>query len=316
MVRAIRDKLKIKLENSGILEAVKNDADLALFLRGDYATVYYKTLQILKINSASAVINEKYLGKKTEDKHARYEKIIIPGKYGKNWSGYFEYTKERIDDYQKESNHGKSEKEYQQMLIKQNKYPQSDYQIIDVEYAQNSIIPNDSNKRFDAVAIHRTKANEWGLVFIELKVGNGAVYGKKSGVSDHLKSAGKFYAELVRKNKEKDLYDDLDEVIKQLHELELLPVEVKISRKIRPQMIFAMADFKVDKHKKGMDKVIYDFLKSEDEGHKEAIKYYEILFSDLSAEKLMTAKNMVLRLEDLKTPKEAIKQIENERCKK
>lgn len=314
MVRAISDKLKIKLENSGILEAVKAKEDLALFLRGNYATVYYKTLQILIINSASARINEKYLHPELKnEKNARLEKIEIPGKYGKNWFEYFDYARQKIDEYQK----GGKEKEYQQELIRQNRFANSDdYQIIDVEYAQNSIIPNGENKRFDAVAIYRVSENMAGLAFIELKVGNGAVYSKTSGVSDHLRSAGKFYAELIRKNKENDLYDDLDEVIKQLHELELLPAEIKISRKIKPQMIFAMADFKIAKHKEGLDEVISAFLKSEDDGYPEAKRHYEILFSDLSAEKMMTAENMVLRFENLKTPEEAVEQIKNERGKK
>ena len=314
MVRAISDKLKIKLENSGILEAVKAKEDLALFLRGNYATVYYKTLQILIINSASARINEKYLHPEFKnEKNARLEKIEIPGKYGKNWFEYFDYARQKIDEYQK----GGKEKEYQQELIRQNRFANSDdYQIIDVEYAQNSIIPNGENKRFDAVAIYRVSENMAGLAFIELKVGNGAVYSKTSGVSDHLRSAGKFYAELIRKNKENNLYADFDAVITQLHELGLLPVEEKISRTIKPQMIFAMVDFKIDKHKQGLDGVIEGFLKSEDKGHKEARKHYEVLFSDLSAENLMTAKNMKLRAEDLKTPEEAVKQIKNERGKK
>jgi len=273
-------------------------------------------LQILKMNSVSAVINEKYLGKKTEGKKAKYESIIIPGKYGKSWSEYFKYAKEKMDDYQKKSKQSKSEKEYQQELIRKNQFPKSEYQIIDVEYAQNSIIPNGNNKRFDAVAIHHTESDKWGLAFIELKVGNSAVYGDKSGVSDHLRSAGEFYADLINKGKENNLYADFDAVITQLHELDLLPVEEKISRTIKPQMIFAMVDFKIDKHKQGLDGVIEGFLKSEDKGHKEARKHYEVLFSDLSAENLMTAKNMKLRAEDLKTPKEAVKQIKNERDKK
>lgn len=281
--RAISDSFIKELKEgkwSDIIRTIKKDKDLTLFLRGSYATVYYKTLQILRINpKTNPQINGKYFG---IDKNIVYIDIE---KYNNNWSEYFDTAKKRLDNYipvKMSKGQNKTEKEYQQKLVCENNLSNSDYQIIDVEYALNSILPakkeDKQNKRIDALAIYKNKDNKLGLAFIELKVGNDAITGE-SGVRGHLISTLDFLDRL-NKNKLKDTFiKDLNKYISHLNSLGLLNLSdnAQLSSDINPELIFAIADYKITKTENSLDKQIKLIANDYPDGTP-----YNVLFTDFN----------------------------------
>lgn len=227
-----------------ILTIVKNDNDLMMCLRGDYVSIYYKSLQILKIDE-----NIKFYI------DANYK--VNPENYNGCWEKYFEEAKSALDNYGEAE---KLEKEVQQLIAKENncgrKSCETDYYIFDIEYAQGEY----DGGRFDAMAVcwpsgnSRSSGKDLQLALIEIKYAEGAISGE-CGVSDHYRSVTKFLDAINNNGEEKELfYNDIEEVIRQLKKLGLLVVltadgktknehEITISRTQKPQLIFALANY-------------------------------------------------------------------------
>ena len=311
MGRTIAKKFFDKVKSgafSDIIEEVNKDNDLVLFLRGKYISVYYNTLQILKIHFDTKKVNYKYFKKTDLSDHFEKPSGKSPeckveiSKFDNSWKKYFEVVKDKIREYQK----SQEERNYQQELVRQNQFPKSEYQIIDVEYAQNSIIPRGSNKRFDALAVYKIEDKKLGLAFIELKAGDGAINGK-AGVYKHLCNAGGFYEDLKKKGYLNAFYEDLNNVIGQLEELTMPQLRgLKLDKTIKPQMIFALADLpRNEQNSKTKDQIkkckapnLYDKSKDRDENIKncKAAKMdYEVLF-DFS----QTKTNMELKYSQMR----------------
>ena len=222
-----------------ILEAVKKDDSLIMCMRGDYVTIYYKSLQILKIfENGSFDVDKKYVEEKPIE--------------GFDVEGYFAQAKLGIDRHCKESRKEKLEKEVQQAIVRENNYCSisnaTDYFIIDIEYTQNEL-----NARFDALAVLWPRKNrKYGeglrLAYIEVKAGEKAIKGT-SGVSDHYKAIYNFIENLNKNNKEKqDFLEDLENVIMQQRELGLWEIgnnnhKISLSKILEPQLMFILVNY-------------------------------------------------------------------------
>lgn len=235
--------LEKESEYNKILKIVQKDDSLMMCLRGSYVSIYYKGLQILKIEEN--------------------EKFYIDPNYGINpnnyvtWDKYFNDAKNALDNYGEIE---KLEKEVQQFIAKENncgkKSSQTDYYIFDIEYTQSEY----DEGRFDALAFcwpsnNRSSGNNLSLAFIEVKFAQSAICGK-SGVFEHYKSAVNFLNSINQNSVEKEAFlADMEKVIKQLKELELLTIwssstpggknenEITISKLEKPQLIFALANY-------------------------------------------------------------------------
>lgn len=232
--RQISENFLKRLQANGdlheIVDCVKNDPQLVMFLRGKYVTVYYKTLQILKILPQSApIVNGNYFGYKGVKNYP-----ISLTDFGGNWKGYFEKAKVFLDNYNR-GNLG--EKVTQQKLVCDNKEKDTDYQVFDVEYTQ------DGKTRFDALAVYMTDQKNLGLAFIELKEGYTSVGGgdNDSGIKGHYKKAVDFI-ELYYNT---DFLTDMQKVVEQLSHLGLLKFgkDINFSPEIKPEYIFAMSHY-------------------------------------------------------------------------
>lgn len=231
-------------ECNKILKIVREDNDLMMFLRGDYVTVYYKSLQILRIDGGNRFYIDKNYG-------------IDPNER-ESWERYFEEAKTSLDAHSRK-NKDKLEKEIQQRIIRENNYGRksagTDYYIFDIEYVPPS---GREGGRFDALAFcwptkERKNGDSLQLALIEIKVGETAISGS-SGVFDHYKSTANFLDALNKNTEEKEaFFNDMDEIIGQLRRLGLLiirransneenPHQVTISRE-NPQLIFALANY-------------------------------------------------------------------------
>ena len=221
-----------------IKNIVNNDDDLIMCLRGNYVTIYYKSMRILEISQQ---------GKFNIDKHYG---ISVPCD-NTDWVEYFKNAKYAIDIYGKEKNISKFEKEVQQAIVKENNIGticnETDYFIIDIEYTQPHF-----NGRFDALDVHwpknkRKNGNNLQLAFIEIKAGSNAVRGN-SGVSKHYNSVIEFLKNLNQGDNKEKFIQDLEQMIQQHRDLGLWNIphnqnKITLSRTIKPQLIFVLADY-------------------------------------------------------------------------
>lgn len=241
--RALSPKFLDMFKENGrfynILEAVKKDDSLIMCMRGDYVTIYYKSLQILKIcENGSFDVDKKYI----EEKPVQ----------GFDAEAYFAKAKIGIDKHCKESRVEKLEKEVQQAIVRDNNYCSisnaTDYFIIDIEYTQNEL-----DARFDALAVlwprkGRQNGKNLRLAYIEVKAGENAIAGT-SGVSEHYKAIYNFIENLDNNNKEKqDFLKDLENVIEQQRELGLWEIgkndnKISLSQDVKPQLMFILVNY-------------------------------------------------------------------------
>lgn len=221
-----------------ILQAVKQDDDLIVCLRGDYITIYYKSMRILEISK-----NGKY------DVDKNYG--ILPPNDATNWIEYFKNAKFAITSHNKSKQINKLEKEVQQAIVKENNASsicnETDYFIIDIEYTQSEF-----NGRFDALAVYwpknkRKNGYDLQLAFIEVKAGNNAISGA-SGVAKHYKSVIEFLNNLTKNNEKEQFIQDIEKMITQQRDLGLWNIpnnkhEITLSRLSKPQLIFILANY-------------------------------------------------------------------------
>ncbi|MBR1599948.1 MAG: hypothetical protein IJ677_09540 [Alphaproteobacteria bacterium] len=236
--RALKSEFFKEFEKGGkyekIVELVKTDNSLIMCMRGSYVTIYYKSLQILKIKEKGTFEVDSNYGIDVKD-------------YDNNWVLYFKDAKEALDKHNKVE---KLEKEVQQALVKENNRGsicnETDYFILDIEYTQS-----DFDGRFDALAVYwpkdkRKNGNNLKLAFVEVKAGEKAISGTSS-VYQHCKSVIKFMGELNKDNNKDEFLEDLEKVIEQQRKLGLWEYdnshEITFSRTEKPQLIFVLVNY-------------------------------------------------------------------------
>lgn len=221
-----------KLHN--ILKIIQNDNSLIMCLRGNYTTVYYRGLQILKIKPNGFDVDTGY----------GIEKPLL--KYdGDYWVEYFKGAKQKIDEH---CSMGKAnlEKEIQQIIFRENSCNsmanETDYFIFDLEYALQK-----KRKRFDAIAIFwprkdRRYGKKTELAIIEIKAGFKAIKGK-SGLFEHYNDVKNFLGSV---DKEAFLVD-MKNMFSQMKKLGLINIKANPDKlslgKNKMQFIFALANY-------------------------------------------------------------------------
>ncbi len=176
-----------------ILEYIHKDNTLDLEIRAGYVNIYYRGGNILRIRE---VAKNKYEFEFDPNYFSSSNNHLKDFKANKDCDLFFPKMKQAMDFYF--SKHRKEEREYQQLVVRENNYSSiangTDYFIIDIEY------DNHAKGRFDLVAVewlskasHRklSKSKEPKLVVIEMKYGDKALSGY-SGMKKHLEDFHSF----------------------------------------------------------------------------------------------------------------------------
>jgi hypothetical protein len=176
-----------------VLAFIHKDNTLDLEIREKFINIYYRGGNILRISEIGVHMYEfefdsNYLPTKSAG-------FIAPSSVT-DWDLYFPKMKQAMDFYF--SKHRKEEREYQQLVVRENNYSSisngTDYFIIDIEY------DNHEHARFDLVAVewlskasHRKLSKDYKpkLVVIEMKYGDGALTGT-AGMKKHLRDFNLF----------------------------------------------------------------------------------------------------------------------------
>ena len=177
-----------------LLDAVKSDPTLCLELRGKSANIYYRGGNLMKIEQLSS---DDFILSFDENYFAASNKIDLPDSTDVNaWIEVAPKLKRAMDQYF--GKHGNDEREFQQLLLRENNYGRiarsTDYYICDIEYQNES-------SRFDLVAVHwpskrekRRKTKDRRLVFIEMKYGDNALE-RSAGIKSHIEKVNKFLSD-------------------------------------------------------------------------------------------------------------------------
>ncbi len=220
---------------NSILDLVQCDNTLDLQIREDEVHIYYRGGKILGIKPKGNLTEDikfkfsfdtKY--SKTSDGNDLIDglpKCISSKKDAGIWVESLPLIKQ-IMDYYFTSISEKNEREFQQLVVRENNYStisnSTDYFIADIEYADSYI-----NARFDLIAIKWDSISQnraWvdkhlpKLVFIEMKYADGALSGD-SGLKKHIKDIEGF---LAKDNNLKDLKEEMIRIFEQKRKLGLI----------------------------------------------------------------------------------------------
>lgn len=252
--RNISDTFFNDLKNGclkGFVDIVKCDDTLCLEFRGTNVVIYYRGGSLYTIEEKTSgnyfiYFNDNYKTDEEfdENSESRHELSISEAiddvcKYKYIMDIYF-------------SKHKKYEREFQQLILRENNYAgkvtdATDYYILDIEYAYNK---GDINARFDMLAVKwpsegskRKKQTNMPLVFIEVKYGDGAVSGA-AGIVKHIDDYIAF-----RKNSMalQEIAEDMAKVFNKKHSLGLITSyddrELAITiDSTKPEFLFAFAN--------------------------------------------------------------------------
>ena len=215
----ITDLISGKLKD--ILQYVQKDSTLDFEIRENYANIYYRGGNILRIIDKG---NSYYEFEFDENYFSGSDTILINHISNQNWVSFFPIMKQFMDFYF--SKYRKEEREYQQLVVRENNYSSiangTDYFIIDIEY------DNHANARFDLVAVEwpsnssqRKLSNGYKpkLVIIEMKYGDGALTGT-AGIKKHYNDFVDFISNDSVLN---DFKNEMINVFNQKRELGLIP---------------------------------------------------------------------------------------------
>ena len=278
-MRALNDSfLNAFLEDGKLfplLDLVRKDHTLCMELRGEYVEIYYRGGLLYKIDdneygNYKIYYNENYKILNKQNKNYKLKEVNSVSDAVKE----VPIHKQDMDIYFSQNN--KLEREYQQLIERENNYSgdvshNTDYFILDIEYAFSDK-KNDSsdeakdetkektdelNARYDMLAVkwistnsNRKKVFELPIAFIEVKYGDGAVSGNAS-ISKHIRDYINFRHDSC---KMKQLAKDMEAVFGQKHKLHLITSyenkELKIT--INPEeveYIFVFANHNPDSSK-------------------------------------------------------------------
>jgi hypothetical protein len=224
-----------------MLNMIVESGDLDVQIRNNYLNIYYRGGNIAKVNSERSIeFDEKYFclpGINTDGKEEKRNLIEKFKTY--NYKAYFETAKQVMNKWFKE--HPNPERDEQHLLAVENKYTQSDYAIIDIEYQVSiqsefncTFIPqnksNPKKPRFDIIAVNK----QGQVAVIELKKGVSALK-NTSGLQEHLDcynaSIGRTYVSFM---------EEIQKILEQKQQLGLVDNTVKIT-KPAPVFMFAYA---------------------------------------------------------------------------
>jgi hypothetical protein len=233
-----------------ILERVKNDSTLCLEIREGYINIYYRGGNIIeirekKLSKYDASFDVKYISKPTPSKLSAIKKnyVLSPSAVDL-WVDAIPLLKEQMDFWF--AKHPKSEREFQQLIVRENNFQgpfnETDYYIIDIEYATND------KSRFDLIAARWPstakdhKVKKAGLSIIEMKYMEGALSGK-AGMKKHIDDLTKFFNNPSKMNNFKK---EMQGLFTQKHGLGLIKSKHTIEdfHDVRPEVIFIFANHK------------------------------------------------------------------------
>ena len=253
-MRQLSDSLLKELKEGSlhaILEFIKNDDSLDFQIRENYANVYYKGGNILKIKPRSFDFDKMYFhsAKDKTSSDVKNDKTKLSELVEKrkqlltllpaNPQEYFTEAKAVMDEWDEALSDRvqHNEKKEQQQIALANQR-NTDYVVLDLEYAvsRTSAFKYDGKEakyvpRFDIIAIHDGR-----LVVIELKKGLGAVSGT-SGVRPHIDC----FNHTIGRDTKSVFVSEMRELLKQKQQLGLLGKSLTIGERT-PAFVFAFAD--------------------------------------------------------------------------
>ena len=232
-----------------ILKRIKEDQTLMLAIRKDYINIYYRGGNLCKVSrdgdSYTAHFDAKY-NKKPEDLPVRFPFILSNCEQVSALVEAMPELKCRMDSFL--SGHGKSEREFQQLVVRENNYSpiagKTHYFIVDIEIA--GILPG---ARYDMLAVRwlsheRNRPGTLVPALVEMKYGTDALVGAAS-LKKHMDDA---YALRANEAKWEKLLSGLEAQLNQLDELGLLTFNrsaqvkrLEIDKSAVPELIFLLA---------------------------------------------------------------------------
>ncbi len=207
-----------------VLEAVLCDDTLCMEIRDGYINIYYRGGNLLRIDEKAnvyyPVFDINYCNHK--ECTSKYRQKILDAKTVYDYVDIIPYLKTEMDIFFHE--HPKLEREIQQHILRENnntsKSKQTDYYIIDIEYANSTI-----GCRFDMLALKwpstaaaRRNSAALGLSFIEVKYGDSALKGS-AGIMKHFEDIHAFSKDEI---KLKNFIDEVETILGQKLELGLI----------------------------------------------------------------------------------------------
>ena len=265
-MRGLSDSFLSDLNGGGLTQlvsAVKADDTLCMEIREDYVNVYYRggNLYCVKKDSKRAGLYN-FSFDRNYHKHKKSalsnfdEDTFSQCKNCQDYVKYIPVLKTEMDLWFGEN--PKYEREYQQLVLRENSYSGSDttgngiskdtdYFIVDVEYADNS-----NNSRFDMVAVkwlstsaERRSSQNAKLALIEMKYADAAHDGT-AGIVKHFEDISRF----ASAGKIDSLCDETEIVFNQKRMLGLIKgidKDLKLNRALSPEFIILAANHKPDK---------------------------------------------------------------------
>lgn len=265
--RKLSDTLLGKLRH-GEYEAIikfasKRENDLDVQIRDNYLNIYYRGGNLLRVHPSNLWFDEFYFHRVRHGGKILRKTHLINGSDTELWDSYKKRRDEMITELRKTGDMAKfcsemkkvmdewfkdqednlhiahDEKEAQQQISMNNR-GETDYTVIDLEYAvsKNSPFKYDglSTKRvprFDIIAVDRSGQ----LYVIELKRGLGAIDGN-SGIKSHIDC----FEHSIGRDHEGAFVDEMVELLKQKKALNLIDNGVFIDSSKRPEFILAFSD--------------------------------------------------------------------------
>lgn len=249
------------------LNAVKSDDTLCLEIREKYINIYYRGGNLYRIEHIKGMLYDIRFDMEYCNHKVNILSIFDSANFNslKGSINYDEYVKfipalkMEMDLYFKE--HGKNEREYQQLVLRENSYSGSevngngvskdtDYFIIDIEYA-NSL----NESRFDMVAVkwlstptERRSSQNASLTFIEMKYADSAHSGA-AGIKKHFEDMDRFVSANFG-NSLLELYEEMENVFNQKMSLGLIKgvnKQLIFNRNIKPEFIILAGNHKPQK---------------------------------------------------------------------
>jgi hypothetical protein len=232
-----------------MLDAINHDTELDIQIRNNYLNIYFDGGNIAKVSSENSVsfdknyfytekaIPTKEIDDETKDLLKQKRKELINKFKQGNFSEYFQEAKSVMKKWF--SANPKPEREEQHQLAIQNRYGNSHYTIIDIEYQVSTesefyckFTPEGKDKpkkpRFDIIAVDRYGK----LCVIELKKGTGAL-GSTSGLKEHFEC----YRLSIGRN-HKPFMNEMKKLLAQKQSFGLIDKHLEIVSD-RPEFMFA-----------------------------------------------------------------------------
>ena len=266
MKRKIRNEEFLKKLTKGEYKAIidfasQRENELDVQIRDNYLNIYYRGGNLLRVHPSHLYFDEFYFHRgakdmrkthliksdKAEDKklvtsyqRKRDEMFSILKKEG--MAAYCAKMKGIMEKWEEDLRTigiSHDEKNAQQQISMNNR-GETDYTVIDLEYAvsrkssfkydgaKNKVVP-----RFDIIAVDKTGQ----LYVIELKTGLVAIKGN-SGIGSHIDC----YNHTIGRDSKNEFLNEMDELLDQKRKLHLIDKNVSIDKTKEPQFIFAFSD--------------------------------------------------------------------------